>query len=62
MAELGRRGFRVRFHALGDRAVREALDAIQAALSANGQLGNRHHLAHLQVVHPGQPSRAGRKG
>jgi predicted amidohydrolase YtcJ len=52
VAELDRRGFQVHFHALGDRAVREALDAIQAALSANGQLGNRHHLAHLQVVHP----------
>jgi predicted amidohydrolase YtcJ len=52
VAELDLRGFQVHFHALGDRAVREALDAIQAALAANGQLGNRHHLAHLQVVHP----------
>jgi predicted amidohydrolase YtcJ len=50
--ELDRLGFQVHFHALGDRAVREALDAVQAALAANGQLGNRHHLAHLQVVHP----------
>jgi predicted amidohydrolase YtcJ len=52
VAELDRLGFQVHFHALGDRAVREALDAIEAALAANGQLGNRHHLAHLQVVHP----------
>ncbi|MFJ8045606.1 amidohydrolase [Kitasatospora sp. NPDC096147] len=44
--------FQVHFHALGDRAVREALDAVEAALAANGQRGNRHHLAHLQVVHP----------
>lgn len=43
--------FQVHFHALGDRAVREALDAIEAALHANGPRGNRHHLAHLQVVH-----------
>ena len=52
VTELDRLGFQVHFHALGDRAVREALDAVQAALAANGQLGNRHHLAHLQVVHP----------
>ncbi|MFE2377729.1 amidohydrolase [Streptomyces sp. NPDC059398] len=44
--------FQVHFHALGDRAVREALDAVEAALAANGRRGNRHHLAHLQVVHP----------
>ncbi|MFI6445871.1 amidohydrolase [Kitasatospora sp. NPDC050543] len=44
--------FQVHFHALGDRAVREALDAVEAALKANGPRGNRHHLAHLQVVHP----------
>jgi predicted amidohydrolase YtcJ len=37
---------------LGDRAVREALDAVAAARAANGPRGNRHHLAHLQVVHP----------
>jgi predicted amidohydrolase YtcJ len=52
VTELDRLGFQVHFHALGDRAVREALDAVEAALGANGQLGNRHHLAHLQVVHP----------
>ena len=45
-------GFQVHFHALGDRAVREALDAVEAALVANGPSDNRHHLAHLQVVHP----------
>ncbi|MER5866233.1 amidohydrolase [Kitasatospora sp. NPDC002040] len=42
--------FQVHFHALGDRAVREALDAVAAARHANGNRGNRHHLAHLQVV------------
>src|SRR5262249_42602477 len=45
-------GFQVHFHALGDRAVRNALDAIEAAREANGASGNRHHLAHVQVVHP----------
>jgi predicted amidohydrolase YtcJ len=45
-------GFQVHFHSLGDRAVREALDSIESALAANGSSDNRHHLAHLQVVHP----------
>jgi predicted amidohydrolase YtcJ len=49
---LDREGFQVHFHALGDRAVRLALDAVAAARHANGDTGNRHHLAHLQVVHP----------
>ncbi|MFF3619569.1 amidohydrolase [Streptomyces sp. NPDC002467] len=52
VTELDALGFQVHFHALGDRAVREALDAIEAAVAANGHRGNRHHLAHLQVVHP----------
>jgi hypothetical protein len=43
-------GFQVHFHALGDRAVRQGLDAIETALRANGDDGRRHHLAHLQVV------------
>jgi predicted amidohydrolase YtcJ len=45
-------GFQVHMHAIGDRAVREALDAVAAARRANGPNDNRHHIAHLQVVHP----------
>ncbi|MEU0985423.1 amidohydrolase [Streptomyces sp. NPDC005953] len=55
-------GFQVHFHTIGDRAVREALDAIEAAEEARrdtpgasgaGHRGdNRHHLAHIQLVHP----------
>jgi predicted amidohydrolase YtcJ len=52
VTELDRLGFQVHFHALAERAVREALDAIESALQANGPSDNRHHLAHLQVVHP----------
>lgn len=44
--------FQLHFHALGDRAVREALDAIEAAQASNGRRDLRHHLAHLQLVHP----------
>ncbi|MFF4828380.1 amidohydrolase [Streptomyces sp. NPDC001312] len=52
VTELDALDFQVHFHALGDRAVREALDAIEAARAANGRRATRHHLAHLQVVHP----------
>ena len=44
--------FQVHVHALADRAVREALDAVEAARRANGLSDTRPHLAHLQVVHP----------
>jgi hypothetical protein len=52
VTDLDRLGFQVHFHALAERAVRESLDAIEAALRANGPSDHRHHLAHLQVVHP----------
>jgi predicted amidohydrolase YtcJ len=45
-------GFQVHFHAIGDRAVTAALDAVQAARHANGVRDNRHHIAHVQVVRP----------
>ena len=43
-------GFQVHVHTIGDRGVREALDAF-AALPPDRGTG-RHHLAHVQVVHP----------
>lgn len=52
VTRLDHEGFQVHFHALAERAVREALDAIEAARAANGQNDLRHHLAHIQVVHP----------
>ena len=52
VTDLDRLGFQVHFHALAERAVREALDAIEAALRTNGPSDHRHHLAHIQVVHP----------
>jgi predicted amidohydrolase YtcJ len=52
VTRLDAEGFQVHFHSLGDRAVREALDAIEAARRANGSNDLRHHLAHIQVVHP----------
>jgi predicted amidohydrolase YtcJ len=52
VTRLDAEGFQVHFHALAERAVREALDAIEAARAANGPSDHRHHLAHIQIVHP----------
>lgn len=52
VTELDRLGFQVHLHAIGDRAVRNALDAVAAARTANGRTDNRHHIAHLQLVQP----------
>lgn len=62
VTELDALDFQVHFHALGDRAVREALDAIEAARTANGFRDTRHHLAHLQVVQAGDIARFRRLG
>jgi predicted amidohydrolase YtcJ len=45
-------GFQCHFHAIGDRAVRNALDAVEAARTRNGPSAHRHHIAHIQVIHP----------
>jgi hypothetical protein len=52
-------GFQVHFHAIGDRAVREALDAVDVARTANGPTDGRHHIAHIQVIHPADLARFG---
>jgi len=57
VSALDAEGFQVHFHALGDRAVRECLDAVGAARAANGTNDHRHHLAHLQLVHPDDVAR-----
>ncbi|MDG1016740.1 MAG: amidohydrolase [Woeseiaceae bacterium] len=50
-------GFQVHFHALGDGAARQSLDAVEESIYENGQLGNRHHISHLQLIHPDDFSR-----
>lgn len=62
VTELDALGFQCHFHALGDRAVRDALDAVEAARAANGPSDTRPHLAHLQVVHPDDVARFARLG
>jgi predicted amidohydrolase YtcJ len=55
-------GFDVHVHAIGDRAVRDTLDAFQAAAAANGRRDARHQIAHLQFVHPDDRPRFRRLG
>jgi predicted amidohydrolase YtcJ len=45
-------GFQVHVHAIGDRAIGEALDAFEAARAANGPRDARHHITHLQLLDP----------
>ena len=56
---LDARGFQVHFHAIGTAAIRQSLDAIEEAFYENGPLGNRHHISHLQVIHPDDIPRFG---
>ena len=62
VTELDRLGFQVHMHAIGDRAVRNALDAVSAARDTNGASDHRHHIAHVQIVHPDDVPRFGELG
>ena len=55
-------GFQPHFHAIGDRAVRDSLDAVQAARIINGHTDTRPHIAHVQVVHPDDRPRFAQAG
>ena len=54
VAALDAEGFQVHVHGIGDRGVREALDAFEG-LDPRRDL--RHHVAHLQLVHPDDRAR-----
>ncbi|HWL46660.1 MAG TPA: amidohydrolase [Sphingomonadaceae bacterium] len=51
-------GLTVKFHAVGDWAVRTALDAVEAARKANGPNGPHHEIGHLTFVSPEDIGRA----
>ena len=50
--ELDRRDWQLHAHAIGDRAVRVALDGYAQARGANGDSGLRHTITHLELVDP----------
>jgi predicted amidohydrolase YtcJ len=45
-------GFTVHIHAIGDRAIRSALDAFADARRRNGVRDNRDQMAHLELIDP----------
>ncbi|NQV86895.1 MAG: amidohydrolase family protein [Woeseiaceae bacterium] len=50
-------GFQVHFHAIGDAAISQCLDAVAAAIGTNGNAHRRHHISHLQAIHPNDLAR-----
>jgi predicted amidohydrolase YtcJ len=52
-------GFMVHMHAMGDRAVRSGLDAIERAIAANGAKDRRHQIAHIELADPADLPRFG---
>jgi predicted amidohydrolase YtcJ len=53
-------GFSAHIHAIGDRAIRMALDAVEAAPASPARL--RHQIAHLEIVDPKDVPRFARLG
>lgn len=60
--KLDAQGLQVHIHATGDNAVRMALNAFEYAISKNGRNDNRHHIVHVQMVHPEDIPRFGKLG
>jgi predicted amidohydrolase YtcJ len=52
VAAIDAAGLQCHFHSLGDRAVRQALDAVEHARRVNGKQDTRPHLAHVQLIDP----------
>jgi hypothetical protein len=50
--KLDAEGFQLHFHAIGDAAIRQVFDALEAARRANGARDSRHHLSHIELFHP----------
>lgn len=50
-------GFQIRFHTIGDGAVRLGLDAFEEAAQENGKRDSRHALEHIEVIHPSDIAR-----
>lgn len=50
--EIDRRGLQISVHAIGDGAVRIALDGYAAARDANGARDSRHRIEHIETIRP----------
>jgi predicted amidohydrolase YtcJ len=62
VAELDRRGIQVFTHAIGDRAIRAALDGYQYAAEVNGTKDKRHRIEHIEDVSAADIPRFGKLG
>ena len=56
---LDQMGIQVHVHAIGDAAIRRALDGFEAMRAANGMSDNRHQIVHLQLIHENDRPRFG---
>lgn len=57
-----RRGWQVQAHAIGDHAIRTALDAFEAVARRNGPRDRRHRIEHIEAIDAADIPRFGRLG
>jgi len=62
VSRLDAAGLQVHLHAVGDRAIRQGLDALAAAAERNGPRDRRHQMAHLVLPDPADIARLARLG
>jgi hypothetical protein len=62
VAELDRRGIQIFTHAIGDKAIRTALDAYEHAAQVNGTKDARHRIEHIEDVSADDIPRFGKLG
>ena len=59
---LDRAGFQIHIHAIGDGAIRMALDGFESAQTSNGRHDARHTIAHLELISPSDIPRFAKLG
>ena len=52
ITEFERAGYQIHIHAVGDKAIRESLDALEASRNENNLSGTRNTISHVYLVHP----------
>ena len=62
VAAFDRAGLQIHIHAIGDGAVRMALDAFESAQTSNGRNDSRHTIAHLELISPSDIPRFAKLG
>jgi predicted amidohydrolase YtcJ len=62
VTELEKVGYDMHIHTIGDRGVRESLNAIEAAQNTNNSSQTRHRLTHVEMVSPSDIPRFAKLG